>query len=224
MIITMDQGNVQDFDYTAGYGGFRYGIVICSLKTDYWIFVPLRTLGCSDAHAAFVQFRIDAHQSLRQICYLDGVPVEHPPPGRSEANAIVERKIGLMLACHRSSSVQAGFPTCLWPFTTHSSVINYQVSHKGTDGKTNYYRAFGVQPARKETFVSGELVFFRPSPTIVSCTLPKSSGRLVPGAFLRTTIRLTGGNSVDSTLFGPERTSLEDLCMQMRRSRVSSCD
>ena len=104
MIITMDQVNVQDFDYTAGYGGFRYGIVICSLKTDYWIFVPLRTLGCSDAHAAFVQFRIvhklkspdivvycDVHQSLRQICYLDGVPVEHPPPGRSEANASVEK-------------------------------------------------------------------------------------------------------------------------------------
>ena len=58
MIITMDQINVQDFDYTAGYGGFRYGIVMCSLKTYYWIFIPLRTLGCSDAHAAFVQFRI----------------------------------------------------------------------------------------------------------------------------------------------------------------------
>ena len=121
MIITMDQVNVQDFDYTAGYGGFRYGIVICSLKTDYWIFVPLRTLGCSDAHAAFVQFRIvhklkspdivvycDAHQSLRQICYLDGVPVEHPPPGRSEANAIVERKIGLIDVCVSSILFGAG--------------------------------------------------------------------------------------------------------------------
>ena len=30
MIITMDQVNIQDFDYTAGYGGFRCGIVICS--------------------------------------------------------------------------------------------------------------------------------------------------------------------------------------------------
>ena len=79
--ITMDQVNVQGFDYTAGYGGFRYGIVLCSLKTDYWIFIPLRSLGCRDAHAAFVQFRIvqklkwkdvvvyvDVHQPLRQIC------------------------------------------------------------------------------------------------------------------------------------------------------------
>ena len=105
MVITMDQVNVQDFDYTAGYGGFRYGIVICSRKTDSWVFVPLRTLACNDALAAFRQFRIvhklkstdvvvycDAHQSLRQICYSDAVPVEHPPPGRSEANTIVERR------------------------------------------------------------------------------------------------------------------------------------
>lgn len=172
------------------------GILVFSLKSDYWIFVPLRTLGCSDAHAVFVQFRIvhklkskdvvvycDAHQSLRQICSIEGVPLEHPPSGRSEANAIVESKIGLMLACHGSSSVQAGFPTCLWPFTAHSSVVNYQLSHKGSDGKTGYYRAFGVHPAEKEIFIGGELVFFRPSPTLVSCTLPKSSGRLTPGIF-----------------------------------------
>ena len=116
MIITMDQVNIQDFDYTAGYGGFRYGIVICSLKTEYFVFIPLRTMMCNDAQVAFVQFRIvhkltskdvvvycDAHQSLRQICYLDGVPVEHPPPGRSEANAMIERRIGLTLACTRSA-------------------------------------------------------------------------------------------------------------------------
>ena len=89
-----------------------------------------------------------------------------------------------MLACHRSASVQAGFPTCLWPFAAHSSVVNYQLSHKGSDNKTNYFRAFGVQPERKELFVTGELVFFRPSPTIVSCTLAKSAGRLMPGVFL----------------------------------------
>ena len=38
MIITMDQVNIQDFDYTAGYGVFRYGIVICSLKTEYFVY------------------------------------------------------------------------------------------------------------------------------------------------------------------------------------------
>ena len=58
MIITMYQVNIQDFDYTAGYGGFRYGIVICSLKTKYFVFIPLRTMQCNDAQAAFIQFRL----------------------------------------------------------------------------------------------------------------------------------------------------------------------
>ena len=193
----MDQLTVQDFDYTAGYGGFKYGIVFCSLRSDYWVFIPLRTLGCSDAHAGFRQFCIihqlrsdevavycDAHQSLRQICYIEGIPVEHPPPARPDANALIERKIGLAMSCHRSTSVQAGFPTCLWPCAMHARSINYNIAHIGSDGKSNYYRAFGRQPKTKEVFISGELVFFRPSPTIVSCTLPKSSGRLLPGIFL----------------------------------------
>ena len=83
MIITLDQLSVQDFDYTAGYGGFKYGTVYCSMRTDYWMFIPLRTMGCSDALTGCRQFCIihqlrgedvvvycDAHQSLRQICYI----------------------------------------------------------------------------------------------------------------------------------------------------------
>ena len=58
MIITMDKLTISDFDYTAGYGGFKYGIVFCSLRTDYWVFIPLRTMECSDAHAGFRQFCI----------------------------------------------------------------------------------------------------------------------------------------------------------------------
>ena len=113
MIIAMDQLTVQDFDYTEGYGGFRYGIVFCYLRTDYWVSIPLRTMGCSDAHAGFRQFCImhqlrkddvavycDVHQSLRQICYIEGIPVEHPPPARPDANTLIERKIGLALSCH----------------------------------------------------------------------------------------------------------------------------
>ena len=128
MIITMDQVTIQDFDYTAGYGGFKYGIVFCSLRSDYLTFIPIRTLGCSDAHAHFLQVCIvhqlrskdvvvycDARQSLRQTCFIAGTPVEHPPPGRSDNNAIIERKIGLTIACHRSGSVQGGFPTCVCP-------------------------------------------------------------------------------------------------------------
>ena len=35
MIITMGQVTVQDFDDTAGYGVCKYGIVLCSLRTEY---------------------------------------------------------------------------------------------------------------------------------------------------------------------------------------------
>ena len=197
MVITMDQLSVQDFDFTAGYGGFKYGIVLCSLRTEYWIFIPLRTLGCSDAHAAFRQFCIihelrskevtvycDAHQSLRQICMIEGAPVEHPPTARPDANSKIERKIGLALSCHRSAAVQAGFPTCLWPCTMHAASVNYNIANIGTDNKSNYYRAFHKQPKAKEVYIPGELLFFRPSPTILSCTLPKAAGRLLPGIFL----------------------------------------
>ena len=123
MIITMDQVTFQDFDYTVGTGGFKYGIVLCSLKSDYWTFIPLRTLCCAFAHAAYRQFCIihqltakdvtvycDAHQSLRQICYIEGTPVEHPPTGRAERNPVIERKVGLCLALMRSGATTAGLP------------------------------------------------------------------------------------------------------------------
>ena len=147
MIITMDQLTVQDFDYSAGYGGFKNGIVYCSLRTDYWTFVPLRSIGCSGAHASYRQFCIvhqlrsedvvvycDAHQSLRQICYIEGALVEHPPLARPDANTIGERKIGLALSCNRSAVVQAGLPTCIWPATVHAACINYNIAHIGSDG------------------------------------------------------------------------------------------
>ena len=64
-----------------------------------------------------------------------------------------------------------------------ASSINYNIAHVGTDKKTRDYNAFGKQPKLEETFIQGELVFFRPSPTIVSCNLPKSCGRFIPGVF-----------------------------------------
>ena len=149
---------------------------------------------CSDSHSSFRQFCIvhklrsddvvvycDAHQSLRLICYIEGTPVEHPPTARPDANTIVERKIGLALSCNRSACVQAGFPTCFWPATVHAACINYNITHMGPDNTSAYYRTFGVQPGPKEVFIPGELLFFRPSPTIRSCTISKSAGRLIPG-------------------------------------------
>lgn len=46
MIVTMDQVNIQGFDYTARYGGSRYGLVICSLETEYFVFIMQRCTSC----------------------------------------------------------------------------------------------------------------------------------------------------------------------------------
>ena len=60
-VLTMEQVSIQDFDSTAGYGGYKYGIVLCSLRTEFWECIPLRSLSCNEAHAAPRQFCI-AHQ------------------------------------------------------------------------------------------------------------------------------------------------------------------
>ena len=66
MIITMDQLTVQDFDYSVGYGGFKNGVVYCSMKTEYWWFVPLRSMGCSDAHASYRQILYSSSAQKRE--------------------------------------------------------------------------------------------------------------------------------------------------------------
>lgn len=114
------------------------GIVLCTLRTEFWELIPLRSLGYNEAHVVFRQFCIihklwskevvvycDAQQSLRKMCYIEGAPVEHPPTDRPEANPKVERKIGMALAC--LGPVQGGFPTCFWPGVTHACVINHHI-------------------------------------------------------------------------------------------------
>ena len=93
-------------------------------------------------------------------------------------------RLVLSIACHRSSSVQRGLPTCVWPSVTHASAVNSNTVTKGSDGKTAYYRIFQPPPKLKEVFISGELVFFRPSPIITSCSLPKIAGVLSQAFFL----------------------------------------
>ena len=70
VIITIDQVTVPDFDYTAGYGGFKYGISFCSLRTEYWDFIKFRPMGY--AHAAFGQFCIIRQlRSKEVVVYFD---------------------------------------------------------------------------------------------------------------------------------------------------------
>ena len=64
----------------------------------------------------------------------------------------------------------------------HACCVSYQLAHILSDGKTAYIKAFDKK--EKGFFIPGELVFFRPSPTILSCTLPKTANRLIAGIFL----------------------------------------
>ena len=61
----------------------------------------------------------DAHASLRAVCSEYGMSVAHSPPGRPQANAEVERKIGVALNGLRAYLAQAGLPNWFWPLVGH---------------------------------------------------------------------------------------------------------
>ena len=88
--------------------------------------------------------------------------VAHSPPGRPQANAEVERKIGVALNGLRAYLAQAGLPNCFWPLVGHCYAVNYNSkAHHG--GKSAYELVTGNRFNAKDsgrTFISGELVFF----------------------------------------------------------------
>ena len=118
----------------------------------------------------------DAHASLIKICDSFSLQRRHPPPGRPQANSVIERQIGEALQGLRAYLVSAGLPNCFWPFAGHC----YSVNACQTSGA--YERAYGeVMPT---TFVFGQLVFYNPAPTIKSHKQAKTDQRLRPGIFL----------------------------------------
>ena len=99
----MDQLTVRDELGTMGYGGFKYGIVLCKVKDNYWDFLPLRTLKDAETKAVFRSFCLTseckANSSLISCGVLASFPVgsdqlgysrRHPPPARPQAIVVIE--------------------------------------------------------------------------------------------------------------------------------------
>ena len=72
-----------DVDGTIGIGNYRYALVICKIKEDFWQFIPLKTMHAEEADRAFreicsvfcneqnfctLTIYRDAHRSLIRIC------------------------------------------------------------------------------------------------------------------------------------------------------------
>ena len=98
----------------------------------------------------------------------------HPPPGRPQANPVIERKIGVALAGIIAYLVTGCLPNCFWPFAGHCFSFN-QCLKSGA-----YTKIFADNVDR--TFVTGQLVFFYPAPTIQ--VQAKTDAPLRPGVFL----------------------------------------
>ncbi len=109
-VVTMDQLTLIDVENTIGLGGYKSAIVFCKVKEDYWQFIPLKRLGAIEAEVHFRQFCLacncaredvmvycDAHLALIKVCNSFGAPNRYPPPGRPQADTVVERKVGLSL-------------------------------------------------------------------------------------------------------------------------------
>lgn len=131
-VVSMDKVTMADLDGTLGIGGFRYALVVCKLEEDYWDFKPLKTLESTEALCAFREFCLtvmddiasvlvycNAHRSLIKVFSEVGTSVKHPPPARPQANAVIERKIGIAIADIRAYLVTGCLPNCFWPFAGH---------------------------------------------------------------------------------------------------------
>lgn len=125
--VTMDQVTVRD-EFGTGVSAYRYGIVLLRIGKQYWSFVPLRTLVARGAELEFREICLtvgtdyactlvycDCHASLVKVCSDVGVRVRHPPPARPQANAVIERLVGLSLQGIRAYLTTAGMPNCFWP-------------------------------------------------------------------------------------------------------------
>ena len=185
-----------------GIGGYRYGIVLCKVMEDHWTFQPLKTMDSKEAERIFREFcgqigrtdeksiklltvYCDAHASLRAVCTEYGLSVAHPPPGRPQANSEIERRIGVALNGLRAYLAQAGLPNCFWPLAGHCYSVNYCAKPKRPGAKSSYEEITGNKFNMKDsgrTFIFGELVFFKPAPTIEVTEKPGST--LQPGVFL----------------------------------------
>ena len=76
-------------------------------------------MGLPDEDLASVVFYFDAHQSLIKACNNMKLSWRHPPPVRPQANAVIERKIGVALEGLKAYLVTGCLPNCFWPYAGH---------------------------------------------------------------------------------------------------------
>ena len=190
--ISMDQVSLTDVDGTLGIGNYRYALVLCKVALDHWDFVPLKTMGSEETDRAFREFcaqhtpdittvlvYCDAHASLIRVCDNHSVSRRHSPPGRPQANAVIERKIQKALLGLRAYLVSGCTPNCFWPFAGHCYAFNENLSVNHT-GASAYETVVGTFTHMK--FVYGQLCFYKPAPTIYKPA--KTDSTLRPGVFL----------------------------------------
>ena len=134
-----------------------------------------------DAQIATLIMYSDAQRSLVRLCTDLNIQHRHPPPGRAQANAVAERKVGVALAGIRCYLANAGLPCCFWPFAGHCFAFNDSWSTHDGDRIPPRKLTLG-NDCEYDLFTLGQLVMFKPAPTIYKRA--KTEPRLVPGIFL----------------------------------------
>ena len=108
------------------------------------------------------------------------IPHHLAQPGIHQSNGIIQRCNSDVLAGARTLLVEAGLPSCFWPYAAacYCHHDNIQIAD---DGYCPWYRRFGEQfPG--ETFPFGSRVYFLPAPT--KYELSKADARMQCGIFL----------------------------------------
>ena len=192
--VTMDQVSLTDLDGTLGHGRWRYALVICKISTDWWTFMLMRTLESDETQKVFREFMMglpnedlasvvvycDAHQSLIKVCNDMKLSRRHPPPGHPQANAVIERKIGVALEGLRAYLVTGCLPNCFWPYAGHCYSFNSCLKVKKGMEQSPYEALYGLFEHR--AFIFGQLVLLKPAKTILKRA--KTDNPLMPGIFL----------------------------------------
>ena len=153
----MDQLTVSEMNQPLGLGGFKYAIIFHRTDTNYWWFVPLRSLKYEESNYHFNLFckstgaipaditvYCDQQTTLQAMCKHFGCVVRHPPPGQPRHNLVVERKVGIALQGINCCLFTAGLPDVFWPMVCHAFVANYNLMHRHkTTGEVAYEATHG---------------------------------------------------------------------------------
>ena len=106
-------------------------------------------------------------------------------PTTRQANSLIERKVQTALNGMRAYLVNAGLPYCFWPFAGLCFAYNESWStHNGTRKAPRKELLGGKE--YHDLFATGQLVFFKPAPTITSEDTQhvKIDHTLRPGIFI----------------------------------------